>query len=57
MLQAIHSIFFHTQGDETIEIRRSVPKALRVASILQSAEDEVAVVTFYTKGGFDFFVQ
>ena len=44
------------KGDEKVTVRRSVPRALRVASILQSAEDDVAIVTFYTKGGFDFFL-
>jgi hypothetical protein len=50
--------FFSSREEGASDVLlRSVPRALKVACILQDARDEVAVVTFATKGGVDFFIE
>ena len=48
--------FFSSKTSSGLYVR-SVPRDLKVAAILQDEKDEVAVVTFFTKGGFDFFAE
>jgi hypothetical protein len=48
--------FFNSKDIHTLKNIRSLPCNLKVAAVVSDSADDVAVVTVYTKGGFDIFI-